>query len=358
MQKIDILQNFKSHINDFIHELNEIDQIKYIKNVESYIDIIFDKIKSEKNGKSERGDKLEKDILQSIENENVILVLLDKIYELLITLSTDPNMNMNTNMNKNTIKIIYEFTKLKKIFSDDYKSIFENAVEILKDAVKTVKAFEDFSLKVRKYVFLWPLYETITQTLMESPIKKDILIINEENKNLILSNAFSNAPEKSKGKSIGIKTYGLIPVTSLLTIDELSLEIFKNPVSKFDQFQKLCKGKKINLISIKKQVNNGVDYKILNLLDYAKSEEYAKSNNSKDGITIDTIERYETIKYLGKKNKTNLSYTIHKSSGDDIIILEEIWPNKYYIMSNKFGETLLKTDDLIEFINFVESNYK
>jgi hypothetical protein len=348
MKKIDTVQKFTLHIDDFISNLNDIEEIKYIKDVKYLIDLLLSLL----NNENENGNNNE--IFQTIENANIMLVLLDNIHDILSSFSAK-----STIINKDIKGIVHEFTKLKKIFTDDYDSIFKIAIQTLEDSVKDIKQFRDFSLHVRKYIFLWPLYEIITQILLKSDdIKEEILAINEENKSFVLSNTFSNITlAKPKGKSIGIKSYGLIPVSQLLSIDGISeLAFKKSKLTKFKQFEKLCKDKKINLVLIKKQVNNGVDYNILNLLDYAKSNEYSKSNNSKDGITVETIKRYETIKYIGKQNKSNIiKYTINKSAGEELIILEEIWPNKYYIMSNKSDDIILKKSDLDEFINFVES---
>jgi hypothetical protein len=263
-------------------------------------------------------------------------------------------------MNKDIKGVIHEFTKIKKMYMDDYNSMFTDAVQTIETGIKDAQEFKAFSLNIRKYKFLWPLYETITQSLLKiDNMKDDIMEINEDNKSFILSNSFSNISTKSKSKSdIGIKTYGLIPVSDLLSIDEITKLVIKktSSVNTFEQFTKLCKTNKITLILIKKQVNNGVDYNILNLLDYAKSAEYSKVNNSNDGITIDTIKRYDTIKYIGKRNASNvISYKIIQSVGETLLILEEIWPNKYYIMSTKINDFTSQKSELKEFVEFVGS---
>lgn len=338
MNKIDIVQKFKINIDQFISELtdNSINTEEIKKNIDTLLELLSSTSTSN-------------NILQTIENENIILVLIENIHNNLVKLS-------GYDLNKN-IKVLHEFTKLKKLFIDDYDSILNTAVEAF-DYVKDVKEFREFSLQIRKYTFLWPLYEIITQRLLNSNID-EILEINEENKSYILSNAFSNISKKST-KDIGVKTYGLIPIFDLLSIDEASQLIFKksHKSNNFEQFVKLCKDKKINLILIKTQVNNGIDYNILNLLDYSKSADYANSNNSKDGITVDTIKRYQTIKYIEKKHISNvIKYSIYPSNTNDLLILKEIWPNKYYIMSNKFDDQyIIKKPDLKEFVDFVENN--
>jgi len=354
MNKIDIVQKFKIHIDEFISESkgNSIHIEDIYKDIKYLISVLL----SLCNDKNNTNDK----ILQTIENENIKLVLLDNIHDLISKIS-------GHSADKDIKGIMHEFAKIKKIFADDYDSIFKTAVQTIENSIKDIKDIKTFSLNIRKYIFLWPLYEVITQNLLKSDelkeeLKEDILIINEENKSFILSNTFSNVSKKSKVKTdIGIKTYGLIPVTNLLSIDEVSnLVIKKSNLTKkemtFTEFTKLCKDKKINLVLIKKQVNNGVNYNILDLLDYAKSDEYAKTNNSKDGITIDTIKRYDTIKYIGKRNASNIiSYKITPSDKEELLILEEIWPNKYYIMSNKLSDYILKKSELKEFIDFIES---
>ena len=339
MSKIDIVQKFKININQFISELtdNSINTEEIKKNVDTLLLLL-----SNPNNNN----------FQIIENKNIVLVILDNIHNNIVKLSS-------YSLNKDIKSITHEFTKIKKTFIDEYDSTFKEVVQTFKDSVKSIEEFREFSLQIRKYIFLWPLYEIITQHLLKLDINGEILEINEENKNYILSNTFSNISKKSS-KGIGLKTYGLIPISGLLSIDDILKLVLKksDKTHTFDQFIKICKNMKMNLILIKKHVNNGIDYNILNLLDYAKSAEYANSNNSKDGITINTINRYQTIKYIEKKSISNvINYSIYVSNTEDLLILEEIWPNKYYIMSNKFDDQyILQKSNLKEFIDFVENS--
>jgi hypothetical protein len=334
MNKIAIVQKFKINIDQFISELTNMDTDEIKKNVDTLLVLLS----NPNNNK-----------FQTIENENIILVILDNIHNNIVKLSKH-------NLSKDIKSITHEFMKLKKMFNDEYDSTIKASVQTFKDSVKSIEEFREFSLQIRKYIFLWPLYEIIAQHLLKSDVSNEILEINEENKNYILK-TFSNISKKSS-KDIGLKTYGLIPISALLSIDDVLKLVFKKSDKSytFNQFIKLCKTMKTNLILIKKHVNNGIDYNILNLLDYAKSAEYSKSNNSKDGITVNTINRYQTIKYIEKKSISNvINYSIYTSNAEDLLILQEIWPNKYYIMSNKFDDQyILQKYNLKEFVDFVE----
>jgi hypothetical protein len=307
--------------------------------------------------------------------------LLDNIKSKFIHILED-GMYYNTEVSR---PYIYETKKFLNKFVDEFMIVRRSCDKldnvIIKDTTNKMydnlligdgyitDKFEKLSNEFRKYVYTWFVYVNITNKLLDHLREIDdiktitqVLDINEQNKDYILNyvhmdDIHLNSTNPDKMTNPQLTTFTLIPITDLMTIDQLAdlLKLQAKPLKlqakpsaglKLDDFVKICKTKKVDVIVIKKYLNRGIQYDILTLLDYTKSKTFSINNSADDGITKDTIDRFTNIKYISKLDKSTLMdfkseyiYKFDEQSTFDILVIEELYPGKYHIMSNTMAYT-------------------
>lgn len=216
----------------------------------------------------------------------------------------------------------------------------------------------------KDYQYSWKLYKMFIAKIIDkyenTKEMYDILQKNEQAKNYIFlgENVTKNDIKENKEKfdfnNPPLYNYGLIPVLKPENIKYISSKVFEYSVENIKEFEDICKKEKYDLVIIKKILDRGISYNILDLMNFEKSKEYEKTNSSSDGINTFTIERYRNISYIAdinKKKKWEISYKYIVNDQDHkfVIILEELYPNTYQVLSNNFDSFFVRKTAIIEF---------
>lgn len=285
-------------------------------------------------------------------------------------------------------KIIKECTDMDIVSSNISMDLIYN--QLTKNTenstgIEIIKEFELISKIYQKYKYTWNTYCILTDRILieykySAKICSSILDVNEKNKDYILS--IPNVVKSKVNNFIDtdlnpyLKSYGLIPVSNLLQIQDIAQLIFpnhKDKVETLEKFVNLCKVKYLDktntlcdydLIIIKKYLNNGIDYNILDLMDFGKSMKYSQINNDRDGITLETVNRFSNIKYINKSKKLDFKikydFKYKSKNSSFVIILEETYNKYYHVLSNSYNKDLLsyfvRKYNVPEFMKFVEFN--
>lgn len=200
------------------------------------------------------------------------------------------------------------------------------------------------------------LYETITNSVINILQDKNAsdeeinIIINkiEEKKSASLTNL--KKIHEFNPKNTFFKTFGLIPITRVMSLSELSNIIFKKKLASIDAFIAECKRNNSDILLIKKHLNKGIRYNFLHLLDPVVSKQFDKQNKTDDGISTDIIDRYKTLEFINEKSeKWNISYELllNNDKHTKILIIEELYTEQFHLLSNGLG----MTDEKYLFLN-------
>jgi hypothetical protein len=332
--------------------------------------------------------------LDIIENSELARVLLDIINTTLNTIiKKGSNILIDTNVNFRIFTTNYHKLlrncdiidkKLYILVTDElYTEYFEKFTEIKEneenenenenEETEIKESFTVFSnlFKTRTYAFV--IYKNIVIKLLDDfkhniAVYSGILSINERMKTFVISipneNLLKNKIPLENSKTIlltnpYLKTFSLLPISNIDTLEATTRLLFPHST---ETLEKLCQDKKYDLIITKKYLNRGINYYILDLLHFSKSKNYFTINSNDDGITVDTIERFNNINYItsadkGKDFKINYNYKIKLETNKYVIILEEIYPNHYHIMSNVYsiyGSYFVRKVLVQEFIDFID----
>jgi len=190
----------------------------------------------------------------------------------------------------------------------------------------------------------------------------DILHLIENDKTYILS-LINNKPTKSS-KSVELnpyyKTFGLIPLTNLLKIEEISNMIF-NKSLKVKDFIKECKNKDYGLIIIKKYTKNPISYKTVQLLDWNLYKKFTNMHKKTYGVDEYILSQYKIMEYIDVNTKWDFSietYILKFNNFEEeknkyTIILDSLAPDLYRINTN-----FLSTNNYFVKISSIKELYK
>jgi hypothetical protein len=116
---------------------------------------------------------------------------------------------------------------------------------------------------------------------------------------------------------------------------------------------------------IRKYLNRGINYNILDLMDFEKTKAFEKNHSSNDGIAVETVERYNTIEYISSKQidwdiKYDYMHNTPVDTGNKfIVVLQELYPDRYLVLSNKLDaferSYVIRKTQVKELIQFVEA---
>ncbi len=235
----------------------------------------------------------------------------------------------------------------------------ESTDELTKDS-SIIKLIEKIIELCKEYENSWKLYEVIMTKIIQqyenTPEMFNILQQNEKAKNYILLDNKEDTSVNYNSNNPPLYTYGLIPISKPDNIKKISDIIFKKQIDNIKDFENVCKIEKYDLLVIKKILERGISYNVIDLMNFEKSKEYEKTNSQNDGINIYTIERYNNISYiadLNKKKKWEISYKymVKNSENKFAIVLEELYPDFYQILSNNFDSPFIRKNSIIEFFD-------
>lgn len=264
--------------------------------------------------------------------DSLIKILIENIVEFFYAISKENDIKrINILYNK------YNSTK-NAIDSNINEQIMLNTDNLTNDEIyKILSAFENYTCS-------WDFFTELLRYLLKKRstdpnASRQLLLINERAKEMILKDV--SRPVEHKKINPPLTTYNLIPISKIMDIDEISQTIFKTKANNINDFKNICKDKKYDLIIIKKIFGRGVDYNITDLLDYTASKTYIKNNATDDGITKNTINRYNNIKYMGNTtNKLSIDYDHKVKNNSYCVILEELYPKKFHIMNTVFNNEI------------------
>ncbi len=303
-------------------------------------------------------------------NINMILEIINDNFNKIL----DKKINVETFLSQTYINETREynqrvqllFSKAKKECSKYDNELLDYMVisivnDITEEEDKILEKFTSFTDDVKKSPESIILYQRATNKILEkiSPqniqLSYTILSLIERVKNEIITD---NKKYKYSTNNVFIKNFGLIAITGALDIEVISKIIFpkeKTSAPKdINSLSKLCKKLDYDLILIKKIINRGIGYNINQLINYTESSDFRKKYESDDGITEDIVKRYNTINYTGDKSlgwSMKYNYLIENSEHVFVLVLEEIYKNKFCILSNK-----LDADKPLYFIRKTHAN--
>lgn len=275
-----------------------------------------------------------------------------------------------TNIHKSII------TKLKRYTDTIHKYVKEIFIHIIDDGKLDLVEFNN---TVRKYKYSWVIYSDVMQYILDaddtnfSELQNSVVELNEANKSTILNTHSMERDPESITQDLNnppLLRYGLIPISDLMELNEIATVLsnrkIKNPIGNIMDFAELCKKKSVDLILIKKYLGRGIYYNITDLLDYAKSKSYNMENGVNSGVNISSIKRMDTIQYVSPRQK-GIGFTIDyqyilETRSDKILILEELYPDKYHIMSDDLdlhneNKYITEKSGVKEFISFIKNEY-
>ncbi|MGL5934495.1 MAG: hypothetical protein ACRCZI_02610 [Cetobacterium sp.] len=412
-------------IESFLHELTRFEEIIiddfkkiniYIQNnpfdsLETLKEYLKKSISNYSNIKI-NNDKITKNLKILIDDNSKVFI--DEVYKMLININLSEEIkftidiiiqqsekniqylssqNIRFNSDK-YVKILYEISK-KSISNYNAKhielvKIFEHYCKETLPKIIDNKPVSDFKhiiymiIDIFKNLNIWHIYvtfiELFTDVIKSEEMISEIRNFNEYVQNHILyySNIKNTKIKNMLSKNPWVKSYGLIPVSSISDLAVISKYIFDIKCNSMSSFIKICKSKKTDLIIITKLLANTIDYNIISLLDYNKSKTFEQKFKDGDGITPEFIHRMNTIRKLShvkseynstatksdQKLKSNTfqikyKYILENDKHAHVIVLEELEHNKYHILSNKYDNFQLSyicnKSELYTFIKFVNN---
>jgi hypothetical protein len=329
----DINKDIKKFKNDIIEiniNYNNIDdQFKLINAIELY-SIIIQHIKENISKLINKTESTETYISQTFINETFMMykeltLMINNISNLehkeknnIIEYIIHHELSNNNNLSEeNVIKYIKYIQKLfyKNIYSID---LYSNLVSSILDKIKN----------------LYP---------ENNNLYYDILHLIENDKTYILSLINNKLTKTSKSVELNpyYKTFGLIPATNLLKIEEISNIIFKKSL-KMKEFLDECKNKNYGLIIIKKHTRNPISYKTNQLLDWNLYKTFTSMHKNTYGIDKYILSQYKVIENINTKTKWDFSidkYILKFNNFEEdknkyTIILDSLAPDLYRINTN------------------------
>jgi hypothetical protein len=379
--KITLVKKFKNSIDSLLNFVNKAYGLSiHIKKIDKSYIYLNKLIEAHTDNK-----------LAIVENGILISKILDIINSEFVNIYSNNLTIWNLHDNTKLKDFTYKYSQLKKKYNKIDITLNELIIDSLYienfgkshqstdqiDEINIISTFRTLSNLFKKYTYALPIYKSITLRLLtqfkdNKQIIFSIMDINEQVKSFVISIPNKNlAKNKLPIKDYidytinnpYLKTFGLVPVSNIMSLSEISKLIFSLECSSnLSSFTKLCKIKKYDLIVIQKHLNRGINYALLDLLDYNKSKEFSISNNSNDGITIDTIKRFNNIQYMVPTEKRadfkiNYNYIL-KSDNKFTVIIEETYPDKFHVLSNIYTSYItyfVRKSAILEFIEFITS---
>lgn len=369
----EIIKKYQSDITDTLVKVRKIYNILYnVENVLSalkHINSIILSMESDKDLYS----------LGLLENGELIINLLFIIKQQLIIISESENytgVHLSQSDIKEVeqllIKLIYEY-KVVNNACQNYKvestaNVIESTcmniigTDTSKNNKKIFDRFKDFVKLSKSYKYTWKVYTEVYKrvaTVLTTPEDQQNLVkINEELKSYILNTNTITEESRDKINTLNLnanpylKTFGLIPSTGIMSMNE---------IEKILKTQKKC-----DLIILTKDLDRGINYNIMDLLDFGKSKEFGQSNTNDSGINKPIISRYTTIQYIADTKKyeafkVKYTYKIQSDAHLYVLVAEELFPGNYHILvkSQKTDPInfILKSDvsEFIEFVNNIKN---
>jgi hypothetical protein len=317
-------------------------------------------------------------------NVNILLQIINDNFNKIL----DKKVNVETFLSQTYITETREYNqKIQLLFAKVKNDIMQIDEELLTHIGESIcaeilsgkpedinKYFQEFTEMIEKSTESIRLYKLVSNTLLDTVSKQNIqqsyelMNIIELSKNALLSNINKKSALYSyKNINPFIKNFGLINTSELLTLKEISNLLFHKDVSTMKDLTNICKEKEYDVVLIKKILNRGISYNILPLLDYSESKAFEQHHSQDDGISEEILDRYKTIEYISDsfiKWEIEYKYVYENKENKFALILEELHPNKYCILSNKLEPSkenrvhFVRKSNAREFLQFVKSqNY-
>jgi hypothetical protein len=375
---------------------NIMDNMEYIKSmpnfIQSQISQALDYLESEikyLESETENLDKITNKAIWIFERCMIVEKLIEIIYTKINhgydsynkSILKSPTIISNKTLPITKFANIYKSTtKLSLYLNSIQKTIHTMLISEFDSGDLDINKFND---TISKYQYSWIIYVDIMQYILDADdpnlqkLHNEIMKLNEMNKTLLLDKGNTNPLKGTvplKGANPPLLRYGLVPISPVMEISDIVTLVWSSNKAKpkisnpaigvINDFIELCKKKQVDLILIRKHLGRGVNYNIAELLDYTKSKEYDKENNTDNGINLNGIKRTNTIQYISEpQNGINFNidyqYTLN-TDYPNLLILEELYPGKFHIMSNELDlhdtpKYIIKKSQVKEFIEFVNN---
>lgn len=314
-------------------------------------------------------------------NDNITINIILNIINDSFVKILDKKVNVETFLSQTFINETREYSqKIQILFSKVKKTIHELDEEILTILGKeiaseisnenTLENFTKFTDMIKTAPYSTLLYTYTSNLVLEHTTKQDvqlsysIMSIIEQVKDSILNIDNSETDLTYMPINPFFKNFGLVNTSGLLSLETISNLVFDAKSSTISGLSKLCKEKEYDLILIKKILNRGIEYNVLHLMDHNESKKFDNMYSADDGISEDIIKRYRTIDYIADSSaKWDIQYEyLHENNSNKfVLVLQELYQDKYCILSNKleaskeFRTYFIRKNNVKEFIHFVKN---
>ena len=388
-KKIDIINKLKNEIEKLSNKVQNIfadSENIYIKNISYGLKHIESDLKRLKNNYNKKGMNNEIVIYNSSIDIDIILEIINDNFNKIL----DKKVNIETFLSQTYINETREYNAKVQILFSQYKKekidIDTALINVLGDSIseqilqhkdKIYDNFDNFTGIMKSYPESALLYKVVSNKILQNigdtnPSLTNILLeLVEQSKNNILSNLNDKVITfKYKTDNTFIKNFGLITISKLGSLDDITKMLYKHDkkITNIEEFSDLCKSKNQDLIVIKKFLNRGVNYNVVQLLDFNTSMAFEKHHKTDDGITEELIDRYKTIEYIDEKSinwKIKYDYVHENIKNNFVLILQELHNGKFCIIHNKMDifydnkVYFVRKSSIEGFLQFVKKqNYK
>ena len=405
--RVKIIEELISFIEEDIIPLNILadndeiivgESILHLKTLSKSIDVKFKGDKSKSTIKTSQSSSSIFQLTETIILSSIVADIIKKI------LNTNSITTMIVNIHEKDRKLLLHVNNIIGKLTHNDLAISN----IVVDKIYTQyfnESLADMVVEFKKYHYLWNIYSAVISKFFDSTKTANIGTTIIDDENIIDKTTASKSNQITQMKKLQelidinegikdyiiggdqivkwsegdlnpfIKSFGLVPITNIISLDTLAILAFGKTVKNLTGLETLCKQKKTDLIVIKKILDRGIKYDILNLLDYKISKDYRITNDDNDGITQQTIDRFDNINYISKSTGNfSVKYSIKKLASETardkksnkidvrpVLIIEELATGVYHILSTNLDGLAMnkyiteKTDIPNGFIEFIST---
>jgi hypothetical protein len=405
--RVKIIEELISFIEEDIIPLNILadndeiivsESILHLKTLFKSIDVKFKGDKSKSTIKTSQSSSSIFQLTETIILSSIVADIIKKI------LNTNSITTMIVNIHEKDRKLLLHVNNIIGKLTHNDLAISN----IVVDKIYTQyfnESLADMVVEFKKYHYLWNIYSAVISKFFDSTKTANIGTTIIDDENIIDKTTASKSNQITQMKKLQelidinegikdyiiggdqivkwsegdlnpfIKSFGLVPITNIISLDTLAILAFGKTVKNLTGLETLCKQKKTDLIVIKKILDRGIKYDILNLLDYKISKDYRITNDDNDGITQKTIDRFDNINYISKSTGNfSVKYSIKKLASETardkksnkidvnpVLIIEELATGVYHILSTNLDGLAMnkyiteKTDIPNGFIEFIST---
>lgn len=274
---------------------------------------------------------------------------------------------------QDTINIQKEFIVSYKKLIVSYNVLLDNLLKLFLSEVENTDIFQTIE-KIKEHYFVDDILMTYIDQVAHKLYQTDKKLVYrllqniEAYKSTILLNSLSGNEEPVNKTLIKnnpyYRSFGLLPITQLLPINEIHSLIFKKEgKGTLDSFINECRKGDYSLIVIKKIHPIIFNYNPHELLNYSGSKDFMAYNKDTDGPNENIVRRNTTISSENTNQKWQVSYDIYNPDYNYFIILEQNSITQFRVLNNFYKQNnffinKIHITSLIEFIEYFNNSSK